>query len=53
MPIYTYLCEKGHETEMTQRITDEPSTMCWCGEPCRRLIPIGTTFVLRGEGWTR
>ncbi len=63
MPIYNYHCESGHDSEVFQRITDEPLTECRemlfgaggdgirCGKPCKRLIGEGTGFILKGGGW--
>lgn len=59
MPTYVYACERGHEFEREQRITDEPITHCrvtppptraCCSAPCRRLIS-RTSFVLNGKCW--
>lgn len=55
MPTYTYLCMKGHETEVHQPITDPPLPRCpkmRCEAGAKRLIPKGTSFVLKGGGWT-
>ena len=55
MPAYTYLCEKGHETEVNQNIKAEPLPRCpklRCDAPAKRLIGTGTSFVLKGGGWT-
>ncbi len=66
MPTYVYECDRGHEFEIEQSITDEPLTTCeeyveahssdvgaWggpCGAPCNRLIS-QTSFILKGSGW--
>jgi predicted nucleic acid-binding Zn ribbon protein len=59
MPVYLYLCDKGHETELEQRIIAEPVEFCLfytddakpattrCLAPCRRLIP-NTSFKFKG-----
>jgi predicted nucleic acid-binding Zn ribbon protein len=65
MPRYTYLCESGHEVEISQCIKDPPLTVCIkegvnatngdlvvCCSPCKRLIGEGTSFILKGSGWT-
>lgn len=60
MPYYEYLCDKGHEFEVEQRITEQPLTECiftagngkpWCGVPCRRQLS-KSSFVLKGGGWS-
>ena len=60
MPVYEYKCEKGHEFERTQSITDAVLFKCpmWmtarsrlCGKPVKRLISKGTSFILEGGGW--
>ena len=60
MPVYTYRCEKGHKSEVFQRITDEPIRKCRaivrdsglrCGYPCKKQISEGTSFALKGGGW--
>jgi putative FmdB family regulatory protein len=53
MPYYEYLCNKGHETEVEQRIVEEPFTVCpkkGCRCKCKRLIS-RTNFQLKGNGW--
>ncbi len=59
MPIYEYLCKQGHETEVHQRITDEPLLLCLkpgvdhrgkevqCCSECHRLIS-NTSFKFKG-----
>lgn len=51
MPYYEYMCYKGHEFEVEQKIMDEPIETCECGAPCKRLISKGGSFVLKGGGW--
>jgi putative FmdB family regulatory protein len=52
MPEYEYVCEKDHESQITQKITEDPVEECpECGAPCRRIISKGGSFVLRGGGW--
>jgi len=56
MPVYTYKCEAGHETEVHQHIKADPLPRCprlQCQKPAKRLIPKGTSFVLKGGGWSR
>ncbi len=52
MPIYEYRCAKCNEQfEITQRITDEPLSICkLCGGQLKRLIT-NTSFLLKGSGW--
>lgn len=66
MPTYRYACEDDHEFEIVQKITDDPLTICHlptgqldgtgnpylCGKALRRLVPSGTSFVLKGVGWS-
>jgi putative FmdB family regulatory protein len=51
MPIYEYLCEKGHTFDAMQRMTDEPLTVCEvCGRPVRRVLqPVAVHF--KGSGF--
>ena len=51
MPIYEYLCEKGHTFDATQRMFDEPLTKCEvCGAPVRRVLqPVAVHF--KGSGF--
>jgi putative FmdB family regulatory protein len=54
MPYYEYLCNKGHETTVEQRITADSHTTCpqeKCRAQCKRLIS-KTSFKLNGNGWT-
>lgn len=52
MPIYEYQCGKCSGTfEYTQKISDEPKTVCeTCGGELQRLIS-RTAFSLKGGGW--
>ncbi|RMF85292.1 MAG: zinc ribbon domain-containing protein [Nitrospirae bacterium] len=53
MPIYEYVCNKGHEFEVTQGINDDPLTRCQvdgCRAGVRRLLSVGG-FALKGGGW--
>lgn len=39
MPIYEYRCDKGHEVEVMQSITEAPLEECpECGAPTRRVL---------------
>jgi len=52
MPTYEYLCPKGHEFEVFQRISDEPGAACpECGEAAVRQISAGAGFLFKGEGF--
>ncbi len=52
MPTYEYLCPKGHEFEVFQRISDEPGASCpECGEPAQRQISAGAGFLFKGDGF--
>ena len=51
MPTYGYRCEKGHEFDVFQRMSDEPVAECpSCGSRGRRLFfPAGIVF--KGSGF--
>ena len=51
MPIYEYRCEKGHEFEVIQRMSDDPVTECEeCGAPVERVFnPVAVHF--KGSGF--
>jgi putative FmdB family regulatory protein len=51
MPIYEYKCEKGHQFEVMQRMTDDPVTKCEkCGRPVQRVFhPVAVHF--KGSGF--
>jgi len=52
MPTYEYLCPKGHQFELFQRITETPGAPCpECGEPAARQISRGAGFLFKGEGF--
>ncbi len=57
MPIYTYVCEKGHEFDTQQSMSDKPRTKCQvqekkypCGAPCKKIINF--RGAIRVEGGT-
>lgn len=64
-PVYEYICDKGHEWEVEQRITEDALTECTmgvchctekenptpCGAPCRRQL-CKSSFSLKGGGWS-
>jgi putative FmdB family regulatory protein len=51
MPTYEYRCENGHTFEVTQRMSDEPLTVCQvCGAPVQRVFhPVAVHF--KGSGF--
>lgn len=51
MPIYEYRCEKGHEFEVIQRMSDDPVVECEeCGAPVERIFnPVAVHF--KGSGF--
>jgi putative FmdB family regulatory protein len=53
MPIYEYVCKAcGKETEIMQRMSDEPATECpACGKPALTKHISAVGFRLKGAGW--
>jgi putative FmdB family regulatory protein len=51
MPLYEYKCDKGHQFEVLQRMTDDPVTECEvCGRPVQRVFhPVAVHF--KGSGF--
>jgi putative FmdB family regulatory protein len=51
MPIYEYRCEKGHEFEVFQSMSEDPVTSCEvCGAPVERVFrPVAVHF--KGSGF--
>jgi putative FmdB family regulatory protein len=51
MPIYEYRCEKGHNFEVMQRMTDDPVVTCEvCSAPVQRVFhPVAVHF--KGKGF--
>ncbi|MGZ4332107.1 MAG: FmdB family zinc ribbon protein [Solirubrobacteraceae bacterium] len=51
MPIYEYRCQQGHTFEVTQRMSDDPVTVCeTCESPVQRVFhPIAVHF--KGSGF--
>jgi putative FmdB family regulatory protein len=51
VPIYEYRCEKGHNFEVLQRMTDDPVASCEvCGAPVQRVFhPVAVHF--KGSGF--
>ena len=52
MPTYEYICPKGHEFEVFQRMSDEPGAPCpTCGETGQRQLSGGAGFLFKGSGF--
>ena len=51
MPIYEYRCERGHQFEVMQKITDDPVLSCTrCDAPVQRVFhPVAVHF--KGKGF--
>src|SRR5271170_5313000 len=51
MPIYEYLCDKGHTFDAMQRMADAPLAECEvCGSPVHRVMqPVAVHF--KGSGF--
>ena len=51
MPVYEYRCDKGHNFEVIQRMTDDPVAECEkCGRPVQRVFhPVAVHF--KGSGF--
>ena len=51
MPIYEYRCERGHQFEVMQRMTDDPVQSCTrCEAPVQRVFhPVAIHF--KGKGF--
>ena len=51
MPIYEYRCEKGHNFEVMQRMSDDPVVTCeTCEAPVQRVFrPVAVHF--KGSGF--
>lgn len=54
MPIYEYMCEKGHRTELLRGMwqMNEPVICATCGAHTERVIS-AANFVLKGSGFYR
>lgn len=53
MPTYEYVCERGHESELRQSMSDDPVESCpreGCGAAAERQISLGAGFVVHGSG---
>lgn len=52
MPTYEYRCEKGHEFEVFQRISEPPAEKCiHCGARAERLLSAGAGLIFKGSGF--
>ena len=53
MPIYEYqCCECGYQTEVLQKISDEPVKDCpECGKSAMKKMVTAAAFRLKGGGW--
>jgi putative FmdB family regulatory protein len=51
VPIYEYRCDKGHQFEVTQKMTDDPVLNCArCDAPVQRVFhPVAVHF--KGKGF--
>ena len=51
MPTYEYRCDKGHQFEVTQKMTDDPVLSCArCDAPVQRVFhPVAVHF--KGKGF--
>lgn len=52
MPTYEYRCEKGHEFEVVQRMSEPPVDKCTqCGAHAERLLSTGGGLLFKGTGF--
>src|SRR5687768_4169664 len=52
MPTYEYRCEKGHEFEVFQRMSEAAVEKCiTCGAPAERLMSAGSGLIFKGSGF--
>lgn len=52
MPTYEYRCERGHQFEQFQRMTDPPVEKCpVCGAAAERLLSAGAGLLFKGSGF--
>jgi putative FmdB family regulatory protein len=52
MPTYEYRCEKGHEFEVFQRMSEPPVEKCiTCGARAERLLSAGGGLLFKGSGF--
>ena len=52
MPTYEYRCQKGHEFEVFQRMSEPPVEKCLqCGAPAERKLSAGAGVLFKGSGF--
>ncbi|HEX6693424.1 MAG TPA: FmdB family zinc ribbon protein [Longimicrobiales bacterium] len=52
MPTYEYRCEKGHDFEQLQKMSDPPIDKCpVCGAPAERQLSAGAGLLFKGSGF--
>ena len=52
MPTYEYRCQKGHEFEVFQRMSEPPVDKCTeCGAPAERKLSAGAGILFKGSGF--
>jgi putative FmdB family regulatory protein len=52
MPTYEYRCDKGHEFEVFQRMSETPVEKCiHCGARAERLLSAGAGLLFKGSGF--
>jgi len=52
MPTYEYRCPEGHEFELFQNMSDDPTVPCpKCDRLAQRLLSGGAGFIFKGEGF--
>lgn len=52
MPTYEYRCEKGHNFEVFQRMSEPPVEKCiHCGAKAERLLSAGAGLLFKGSGF--
>ena len=52
MPTYEYRCEKGHDFEVFQRMSEPPVEKCiHCGAKAERLLSAGAGLLFKGSGF--
>jgi putative FmdB family regulatory protein len=52
MPTYEYRCDKGHEFEVVQRMSEPAVAKCiHCGAPAERLLSAGGGLLFKGSGF--
>jgi putative FmdB family regulatory protein len=52
MPTYEYRCQKGHEFEVFQRMSEPPVEKCiHCGARAERQLSAGAGLLFKGSGF--